>query len=250
MIFYFSGTGNSKGIAEIIAQNLNDEAIDIIGKDPESYHFTDTDYLGFVFPVYAYAAPDVMIEFVDKMNPGDAFTFGICTFSNVAGCALQHFSQFLPLKCGYGVKMPDTFPVLDHILETEESAIQKLEAAKPRVDEVIDRLKKKEEVFDVLMGENPRMRSFKMSVLFNAGKRKTNSYWTEETCTGCGLCAKLCPANAIEIQNNRPVWIKEDCYLCMACLNRCPVTAIQYGPYSKGRFRYYFKGFDTSKYFK
>ncbi|MFR0963056.1 MAG: 4Fe-4S binding protein [Dorea sp.] len=56
------------------------------------------------------------------------------------------------------------------------------------------------------------------------------------------------PAKAIEIQDGKPVWIKEDCYVCMACLNYCPVEAIDYGKYSKGRFRYFFKGFSKENY--
>lgn len=250
MIFYFSGTGNSQGIAEIVAKALGDQAVDIIGANPEDYHFTPDDYLGFSFPVYAYAAPEVMLEFASRLAPGGAFTFGICTFSNAAGRTMEHFSTILPLKAGYGVKMPDNYPVLERILETEESAIQKLTAAAPRVEEIIQRLKQRGEGFDVLVGEDGENRSFNLSIQFNKNKRKTAPYWVDkDLCTSCGLCESLCPAKAIELKNGYPVWVKEDCYLCMACINRCPSIAIEFGTYSKGRFRYYFKGFDTSVYF-
>ena len=36
MIFYFSGTGNSEGIAQLLAKRLGDRAVDIVGKTPKS----------------------------------------------------------------------------------------------------------------------------------------------------------------------------------------------------------------------
>ena len=43
MIFYFSGTGNSKGIAELVAQALGDRAVNCVGADPQAYSFTEKD---------------------------------------------------------------------------------------------------------------------------------------------------------------------------------------------------------------
>ncbi|MCI8852144.1 MAG: 4Fe-4S binding protein [Lachnospiraceae bacterium] len=248
MIFYFSGTGNSQGLAKIIAKRLGDEAKSIVDLDPEAFHFSTADNLGFVFPIYAYAAPEMMIEFARRVDPGEAFTFAVCTFSNVTGDALEHFSEYLPLKSGYGIKMPDNFPVLDRILETEESAFEKLCAAKIRLEEILPRIQAREEgVFDTLRGEDGHNRSYKGYTLFNETMRKTAPYWVEQDlCTGCGLCAKLCPAHAIEIQEGIPVWVKEDCCMCMSCLNRCPREAVQFGEYSRGRFRYSFRGFDLA----
>ena len=50
-----------------------------------------------------------------------------------------------------------------------------------------------------------------------------------ESCVGCGLCAKNCPVSAIELRAGRPVWTKKQCVMCLSCLHRCPKFAIQYG---------------------
>ena len=46
----------------------------------------------------------------------------------------------------------------------------------------------------------------------------------EESCVGCGLCAKVCPISAIEF-GEKPKF--NSCYLCGLCVERCPQGAIR-----------------------
>ena len=68
MIYYFSGTGNSKAIAEEIADYIGTKAVDIIGVDIDQIHLEDEEYVGFTFPIYAWAAPEVMLQFAQKIK--------------------------------------------------------------------------------------------------------------------------------------------------------------------------------------
>ena len=48
-----------------------------------------------------------------------------------------------------------------------------------------------------------------------------------EACTGCGVCLKNCPADAISGERRKPHIIdQEKCTLCGMCLEKCPFTAV------------------------
>ncbi len=64
---------------------------------------------------------------------------------------------------------------------------------------------------------------------FLNSERKTKNFYVEDSCIGCGLCARKCPVQAIDIKDKKPVWTKEKCALCLRCLHHCPKFAIQYG---------------------
>ena len=60
----------------------------------------------------------------------------------------------------------------------------------------------------------------------------------QEAAKKSGLCQKICPAQAIRLENRKPVWVKEKCILCLGCLHRCPRFAIQYGKHTQAHGQY------------
>ena len=49
-----------------------------------------------------------------------------------------------------------------------------------------------------------------------------------EKCTYCGLCAKRCPANAIEVDRDKKTWTinRLSCIVCANCVYACPKDCI------------------------
>jgi ferredoxin len=49
----------------------------------------------------------------------------------------------------------------------------------------------------------------------------------EAGCTGCGECGRLCPVDAIVMQNGRPVIDRSKCIRCFCCQEFCPTGAMK-----------------------
>lgn len=66
MICYFSGTGNSKWVAEQLAIKTNDNAINLI-REPAPFSISG-EIFGIVFPVYAWGVPEPVVDFVKNSS--------------------------------------------------------------------------------------------------------------------------------------------------------------------------------------
>ncbi len=49
----------------------------------------------------------------------------------------------------------------------------------------------------------------------------------KEKCTGCRICVDVCPAGAIEINEEGKANINENCTFCRLCVKECPENAIE-----------------------
>lgn len=117
--------------------------------------------------------------------------------------------------------------------------------APKRLEKIIDRLKKREDhVIDAYEGPDPDAYDT-LADQFYANAVTEPFYVDNNLCVGCELCARNCPASAIEMQNNRPVWIKDHCYYCSGCINNCPKEAIGFGDQSQGVYRYTWKKYNS-----
>ena len=143
MIFYFSGTGNSAWVARQIAKAQQEELLAIaeeINKNKE-YVLKDGEKVGFVFPVYAWGPPGIVLRFIRQLkmkNP--EYLFFVCTCGDDTGRTAQVFSSAIRRKgwhcvAGYSVTMPNTYVSLPGFdVDAEDVEEQKVQNAMARLD--------------------------------------------------------------------------------------------------------------------
>lgn len=239
MIIYFSATGNSEHVAQQIAARTNDTARSI-----ESFAADETpvidikpgERLGIVFPVYFLKICKPMAEFIERAVIGNApstYTYTVATYGSFSGMTAREAEALLAAKgiklsASFSVRMPDTWtPMYD--LSDADKVAQTNRAADEELAVII------KQIAENTTGDHSRMRLPRgLSELYCAigmplSTRTKNFTVEASACTGCGLCAKRCPAQAIEIADGAPVWEKPSCYACLRCLHSCPTFSIQYG---------------------
>lgn len=242
MIYYYSACGNSKWVAEKTAEETHDTAVSIVdmnfeGKSPLPVR--DGETLGLIFPVYAWNAPEIVCEFVKKLNVSSkAYVYAICTCGNEAGYLFKRFQKFIRLNACFSVQMPNTYIIMFDT-DGKEQEQKKITNAAERIEKICRVINAKKDAFDVTEGSFPFIKTnieypfFKLMV-------SDKKFTVDDKCVSCGLCAKGCPVQNIIITDGKPVW-QGHCTHCTACINRCPQNAIQYGNGTKRRGRYRFE---------
>ena len=147
MIFYFSGTGNSAWAARQLARLIGDEAYDITSLK-ELPDMDNARQIGFVFPVYAWGAPEIMTEFVKKLPKTQSFTFGVCTCGGDAGLTMKQFSKVYPLSSSYSLVMPNNY-IIGSDTDNEGEIHQKITAARAELERMAQEIQQQEPVYRV-----------------------------------------------------------------------------------------------------
>ncbi|MDD3840145.1 MAG: 4Fe-4S binding protein [Clostridia bacterium] len=67
------------------------------------------------------------------------------------------------------------------------------------------------------------------TILHVVGKLSRRSYSIDdELCISCGACNRICPSNAVEVNQGKYMIYKSECLVCGRCAEKCPENAIKY----------------------
>ena len=242
MIYYFSGTGNSKWIAEQIAQRTKDSAAsipEIMKTLEQDITVPDNEVVGIVFPVYGWAPPAAVTEFLEHVHVSPkAFTFAVCTCGGDAGKTMQDLFRVFQFKSAYSITMPNNYIRLFD-MDSPELVREKTGIALQRLPRIAADITARRSVHDVHEGSLASLKTNFINPVFQALMMHSSCFSADNSCTGCGICVQSCPFGTIRLSGSRPVW-KGRCQQCMSCISRCPVQAIQCGQATRGRGRYVF----------
>jgi NAD-dependent dihydropyrimidine dehydrogenase PreA subunit len=246
VIFYFTGTGNSLYAASAIGDAQGEQLISIPAEMDRkqavySYEQKDSAVLGFVFPVYAWGPPAMVLEFIKKLRvTGKPYVFSLCTCGDEEGQATRLLRKSLEgsgmvLNSSFTLKMPNNY-VVGFDVDPKELEERKLKEAEGTLREINGIISRRESVHRNIPGSFPGLKTRVVNPLFNRFAMDTKKFYADDKCISCGLCEKVCPVHTIKVET-KPVWGKE-CTQCLACIHRCPVNAIQMGKGTEKKGRY------------
>lgn len=253
MILYYSGCGNSKWVAETLAAQLH-ERLCFLPDTPEELDVQAGESLGFVFPVYAWAPPRLVLDFIHRLRcrHHPSYVWFVCTCGDESAFTRQVFSRHLhkaglTLDACFCLQMPETYIALPGFaLDTpanEQRKVEKARADLPRVASLIAHRTRKH--YEMIWGWFPWSKTYLLRPLFYSFLITDRHFHSTEACIGCGRCEKGCPLHNIRLIDKRPQW-QGNCTQCMSCYHHCPTNAIQYGRFTLGKGQYYF-GRNSSK---
>ena len=249
MIFYFSGTGNSLQAAKCIA-DYNGEKLVSIAKEMNNtsgnfeYTLENNETIGFVYPVYAWAPPKMVIDFIQKIkfnNYKDNYIFSVATCGENVGNTMKVLENALKkkdmnLSSGFSLRMPNNYIIMGNV-DSKEGEREKVSAAEETLKNINHIIKeRKVGVFKLVKGLLPGVMTSVINPMFNKNAMNTKKFNVNDKCTSCGLCEKVCNSKTIKVQG-KPQW-GEACTQCLACIHICPVKAIQYGKSTEKKGRY------------
>ena len=253
-IFYFTGTGNSKYVAERIAEMTEATLIDTRKEIKEWRPAVATDEdIVVVTPVYAWRIPRVLEEWLRKGRFAKAQRIWyVMTCGDQIGGA-DKYNRKLSEDLGLThmgtaeIIMPENYIAMFNA-PFEEEAKEIIDRAEIPIDNAACQIRD-----CIPIDPAPQEFPYVMSTsIVNPAFYKLfihdRKFFAKNSCTGCGKCASLCPLNNIVMKDGHPVWMG-NCTHCMACICYCPEEAIEYGKDSENRFRYNFERLDySSKY--
>lgn len=239
MILYFSATGNCKYVASRLAEAAQ-ETLSLVDCIRDNRYAFTGETIGIVSPTYFWGLPSIVREFLERASFETSYLYFIATYGTTPGAAGAMASKAIrgrEIDANYSVRMADTWtPTFD--LSTPEKVARFTKTTEAEIDRVIECVRERHTNRHM----SPRLPLFLAEritqPLYDGRARCTAHLRVEESCIGCGLCAKKCPVQAIEMRNKRPVWVKEKCAMCLGCLHRCPKFAIQYGEKTKNHGQY------------
>lgn len=245
MIFYFSGTGNSLYAAQNIARHHDEKVISIATaiNCGEEYNLKDNEIIGFVYPVYAWGPPKIVLEFIEKLkltNYRQNYVFSVATCGGSVGNTMKVLSACLNkkginLNSGFSVIMPNNYIMMGDV-DSKEKEQEKLFAANETLRYINQAIEQRAGEFRVKKGFLPWVLTRFINPMFNKHAIDTTKFYANDNCTSCGICEKVCNCNNITV-NKIPHW-GQRCTQCLACIHYCPAQAIQYGKGTEKKGRY------------
>jgi Pyruvate/2-oxoacid:ferredoxin oxidoreductase delta subunit len=242
-LYVYTGTGNSLWIARQLALELKDVAIEFMPSLSGNSE-VEADRVGIIFPVHIWGLPHRVLQFVNHLQvKPETYFFALAVNAGQVAATLLQMKKIiskrgLSLALGYSIVMPTNYIPWGGPGPIEAQQRLFIEAHEKVIATARSILRgERNEVDRGPFWQNILFSWFyKMS--FRQVPKMDKNFWVDDKCNSCGICSKVCPANNIEMVNEKPAWLHR-CEQCFACLQWCPQEAIQHGKKKTPKYQRY-----------
>jgi Pyruvate/2-oxoacid:ferredoxin oxidoreductase delta subunit/flavodoxin len=256
MIFYFSGTGNSRWVATQLADYFLDTLYSIGDYEcfetplvPE-FEVKPGEKIGFVFPIHSWGMPPVVTRFIADIQLkgyGNQLVYCIMTCGDECGHTDKMFveainSKGLETRHIYSLIMPNSYICLPGFdVDASELQVKKMEQTKIELPKLMSAIENDQPISFYHRGK--RFLKIKSGLIYNLFAKYSltdKPYTCDDKCISCRKCVKACPVSNVELVDGKPMW-KGHCTQCLACIHVCPTKSIDYGKITRNKGRYFFQ---------
>lgn len=231
---YFSGTGNTRYIAERFSEKMNAACFSIEEAVDFGEVLTTANTITVCYPIYGSCVPRIMRDFIIAHRAcfeGKKLII-FCTQLMFSGDGARVFTELLDgvaMKILYAehFNMPNNicnlriFPVPDN-----KKMMRYINKAEKKLDRVCGDLSSgivKKRGFNALS----RISGYWLQRCYFVAleKKAQKDVKISAACISCGKCVKICPMQNLK-QNGNRILQNGQCTLCYRCVNQCPQQAI------------------------
>lgn len=231
---YFSGTGNTKHCIEKLLGELDDSAEAVpLESDRAVAEIKNNGVIIFGYPTQFSNAPYFVRDFIRRNEFLWAGKKILCVatmgaFSgDGAGCSARLLKKYgAEILGGLHLKMPDSVCDVKFLKKTVARNRKIVIQADRKIEFTAKKIRQGKfpqdglNFFSHLAGLlGQRLWFYKKTAGYSDGLKISGK------CTGCGLCASLCPVKNIVIQDGK-AQSGHKCTMCYRCISRCPQKAV------------------------
>lgn len=233
LMLYFSGTGNSRYVAEAFSRRMEAECHSIEETADFAARLTAHVEVAVCYPVYCSGVPRLMREFAIRYQ--GAFqgkkVLIFCTQMLYSGDGARAFTDLFPpgwftvLYAEHFFMPGNLCNVLPAWTFGEGFARRRAEKAEEKIERICRNLERGRRVRRGFGRPSRLLGGMQRHYLLTTEDKARDAVTIGEGCTGCGLCASRCPAGNLLLVRGRPV-PQARCMFCYRCVNLCPRQAI------------------------
>lgn len=215
--YYFSPTGGTKKAGEIfckaIAENVccMDLAKDISEK-------CDLETAVIAAPVFAGRIPDITAEKIKTLCGNGKKAITLAVYGNRAYDDALLELNTVAEEAGFTV-------AASAALIAQHSMVNEVAAGRPDAQDEAEITAFAEKVLEKLASGKEDKIEVPGNFPYRDGMAVAATPICTDLCGRCGVCAKICPANAITVTETAVETQLEKCILCVGCVAHCPTKA-------------------------